>query len=208
MSSETNFTLTKLVVNSCISSCRCVSCPEDPQRGPDPQQSFLWQRRLCAAQVQCWLLPPWWLCRGDSDLSGTGFLEWFTALYLWVKFLKSAAHWQLLNIWCSNQILFFFPGESEGSGGSGSGSTPVINHGRVTAGQKPSYSVGDFITIECYSGYTLNGDPQIQYVGNNQWLPGVPTCQLSKCGCRNPSLTAMFYVQEKLFNAASFFILM
>ncbi|NXU00716.1 CR1L protein, partial [Buphagus erythrorhynchus] len=62
----------------------------------------------------------------------------------------------------------------------GSGSTPVISHGRVTAGQKPSYSVGDFITIECYSGYTLHGEPQIRYLGNNQWAPAVPSCQLSK----------------------------
>ncbi|KAM7025429.1 LOW QUALITY PROTEIN: membrane cofactor protein-like [Acridotheres tristis] len=59
-----------------------------------------------------------------------------------------------------------------------SGSTPVINHGRVTFGQKPSYSVGDFIAIECYSGYTLHGEPQNQYIGNNQWVPAVPTCQL------------------------------
>ncbi|XP_068852104.1 membrane cofactor protein-like isoform X3 [Aphelocoma coerulescens] len=61
----------------------------------------------------------------------------------------------------------------------GSGSTPVISYGRVTAGQKPSYSVGDFITIECYTGYTLHGEAQIQYIGNNQWVPAVPTCQLS-----------------------------
>ncbi|NXA81746.1 CR1L protein, partial [Thryothorus ludovicianus] len=61
----------------------------------------------------------------------------------------------------------------------GSGSTPVISNGRVTSGQKPSYSVGDFITIECYPGYTLQGEARIQYIGNNQWVPAVPTCQLS-----------------------------
>ncbi|NWW33349.1 CR1L protein, partial [Panurus biarmicus] len=61
----------------------------------------------------------------------------------------------------------------------GSGSTPVISYGRVTAGQKPSYSVGDFITIECYTGYTLQGEARIQYIGDNQWVPAVPTCQLS-----------------------------
>ncbi|XP_063274748.1 membrane cofactor protein isoform X2 [Prinia subflava] len=61
----------------------------------------------------------------------------------------------------------------------GSGSTPVISYGRVTAGQKPSYSVGDFISIECYTGYSLHGEPRIQYVGNNQWEPAVPSCQLS-----------------------------
>ncbi|NXH80660.1 C4BPA protein, partial [Edolisoma coerulescens] len=62
----------------------------------------------------------------------------------------------------------------------GSGSTPVISYGRVTAGQKPSYSVGDFITFECYTGYTLHGEARIQYIGDNQWVPAVPTCQLSK----------------------------
>lgn len=71
----------------------------------------------------------------------------------------------------------FSPGVSEGSG-----STPVISYGRVTAGQKPSYSVGDVITIECYTGYTLHGEAQIQYIGDNQWAPAVPTCQLSKYG--------------------------
>ncbi|NWI48256.1 C4BPA protein, partial [Picathartes gymnocephalus] len=63
---------------------------------------------------------------------------------------------------------------------AGSGSTPVINHGRVTVGQKPSYSEGDFITIECYTGYTLHGEARIQYAGDNLWVPAVPTCQLSK----------------------------
>uniref|UniRef100_A0A8C0U157 Membrane cofactor protein-like n=1 Tax=Cyanistes caeruleus TaxID=156563 RepID=A0A8C0U157_CYACU len=63
----------------------------------------------------------------------------------------------------------------------GSGSTPVINYGRVAAGEKSSYSVGDFITIECYTGYTLQGEPRIQYTGDNQWVPAVPSCQLSKC---------------------------
>uniref|UniRef100_A0A8D2MU17 Sushi domain-containing protein n=1 Tax=Zonotrichia albicollis TaxID=44394 RepID=A0A8D2MU17_ZONAL len=62
----------------------------------------------------------------------------------------------------------------------GSGSTPVISHGRVIEGEKPSYSVGDFITIECYPGYTLHGEARIQYIGNNQWVPAVPTCQLSE----------------------------
>ncbi|NWV23167.1 CR1L protein, partial [Origma solitaria] len=60
-----------------------------------------------------------------------------------------------------------------------SGSTPVISYGRVTAGEKPSYSPGDFITIECYSGYTLHGEARIEYLGNNQWSPAVPSCKLS-----------------------------
>ncbi|NWU99169.1 CR1L protein, partial [Upupa epops] len=59
------------------------------------------------------------------------------------------------------------------------GSTPHISHGRVIEGQKPVYSVGDFITIECYSGYTLHGEPRIQYTGQNRWTPEVPTCHLS-----------------------------
>ncbi|NXN98948.1 CR1L protein, partial [Rhinopomastus cyanomelas] len=58
-------------------------------------------------------------------------------------------------------------------------STPHISHGRVIEGQKPVYSVGDFITIECYSGYTLHGEARIQYTGQNQWTPEVPTCHLS-----------------------------
>ncbi|NXX53300.1 C4BPA protein, partial [Scopus umbretta] len=57
--------------------------------------------------------------------------------------------------------------------------TPDINHGRVIDGKKSSYSVGDFITIECYAGYTLHGEARIQYIGENQWHPAVPTCQLS-----------------------------
>ncbi|NXL56206.1 C4BPA protein, partial [Chordeiles acutipennis] len=61
-----------------------------------------------------------------------------------------------------------------------SGFTPHINYGRVVDGKKPSYSIGDFITIECYAGYTLHGEARIQYIGENQWIPGVPTCQLSK----------------------------
>ncbi|NXY85334.1 C4BPA protein, partial [Alcedo cyanopectus] len=63
---------------------------------------------------------------------------------------------------------------------AGSGFTPHINYGRVIDGEKPSYSFGDVITIECYSGYTLHGEARIQYIGGNQWAPEVPTCQLSK----------------------------
>ncbi|NXC66373.1 C4BPA protein, partial [Anhinga anhinga] len=62
----------------------------------------------------------------------------------------------------------------------GSDFTPHIKYGRVIDGQKPSYSVGDFITIECYVGYTLHGEARIEYIGGNQWIPGVPTCHLSK----------------------------
>ncbi|NXF09637.1 C4BPA protein, partial [Smithornis capensis] len=59
------------------------------------------------------------------------------------------------------------------------GSAPVINYGRIVEGQKPFYSVGDRITVECYAGYTLHGEAQIHYVGGNQWAPAVPTCHLS-----------------------------
>ncbi|NXK68932.1 CR1L protein, partial [Sylvietta virens] len=91
---------------------------------------------------------------------------------------------------------------------AGSGSTPVISHGRVTSGQKPSYSVGDFITIECYTGYTLHGEAQIQYIGNNQWVPAVPTCQLSKYGLQKLHclivvvvvLLAAFWIYKKFFS--------
>ncbi|XP_010174404.2 C4b-binding protein alpha chain [Antrostomus carolinensis] len=69
-----------------------------------------------------------------------------------------------------------------------SGYTPHINYGSVVDGEKPSYSVGDFITIECYSGYTLHGEARIQYIGENRWIPGVPTCQLS------PYVTAIICV--------------
>ncbi|NXF98243.1 C4BPA protein, partial [Eubucco bourcierii] len=61
----------------------------------------------------------------------------------------------------------------------GSDSTPHIHNGRVVDGHKPLYNVGDFITIECYAGYTLHGSARIQYVGKNQWTPEVPTCHLS-----------------------------
>ncbi|XP_074971942.1 membrane cofactor protein-like isoform X1 [Phalacrocorax aristotelis] len=69
-----------------------------------------------------------------------------------------------------------------------SGFAPYIKYGRVIDGQNRSYSVGDFITIECYAGYTLHGEARIQYIGHNQWNPGVPTCQLS------PYITAIICV--------------
>ncbi|NWV38865.1 CR1L protein, partial [Grantiella picta] len=89
----------------------------------------------------------------------------------------------------------------------GSGSTPVISFGRVIAGEKPSYSVGDFITIECYTGYTLHGEARIQYIGNNQWSPAVPSCQLSKYGLQKLLLVivvvvvllAAFWIYKKFF---------
>ncbi|NXC03680.1 C4BPA protein, partial [Orthonyx spaldingii] len=89
----------------------------------------------------------------------------------------------------------------------GSGSTPVINYGRITTGEKPSYSVGDFITIECYTGYTLHGEPRIQYIGNNQWEPAVPSCQLSGYVIAIISvvvvvvvLLAAFWIYKKFFS--------
>ncbi|KAM6398966.1 membrane cofactor protein-like isoform 2-T2 [Rhynochetos jubatus] len=76
------------------------------------------------------------------------------------------------NIWSSLQ--------SCACGSVSSGFTPVINNGRVIDGEKPlHYFVGDFIVIECDPGYTLHGEARIQYIGENQWNPGVPTCQLS-----------------------------
>ncbi|NWI14263.1 CR1 protein, partial [Crypturellus soui] len=58
--------------------------------------------------------------------------------------------------------------------------TPHIPFGRVISGLKTSYSKGDIITIECYAGYTLHGEANIQYAGKNLWIPEVPTCRLSK----------------------------
>uniref|UniRef100_A0A8C3KPM9 Sushi domain-containing protein n=1 Tax=Calidris pygmaea TaxID=425635 RepID=A0A8C3KPM9_9CHAR len=87
-----------------------------------------------------------------------------------------------------------------------SDSTPSINHGRVIDGQKPSYSVGDFITIECYTGYTLHGEARLQYVGENRWNPGVPTCQLSfffflpKVIVAIVVLLAAFWIYKKFFS--------
>ncbi|NXM26136.1 C4BPA protein, partial [Oxyruncus cristatus] len=89
----------------------------------------------------------------------------------------------------------------------GSGSTPVINYGRVVVGQKPSYAVGDCITVECYAGYTLHGEAEIRYMGGNQWAPGVPTCQLSgyviACICVLVVivvLLAAFWAYKKFFS--------
>ncbi|NWH56096.1 C4BPA protein, partial [Geococcyx californianus] len=88
-----------------------------------------------------------------------------------------------------------------------SGFTPDINHGRVIDGQKPSYTVGDFITIECYPGYALHGAGRIQYAGENQWIPGVPTCQLPCFFFIIPKvivaivvLLAAFWVYKKFFS--------
>ncbi|XP_059573678.1 complement component receptor 1-like protein isoform X2 [Alligator mississippiensis] len=66
-----------------------------------------------------------------------------------------------------------------------SASTPtatvlVIAHGRIIDGPKPPYAVGDNITIECDAGYTLHGEAKIQYVGGNQWKPGIPSCHLKE----------------------------
>ncbi|NXC31522.1 C4BPA protein, partial [Campylorhamphus procurvoides] len=89
----------------------------------------------------------------------------------------------------------------------GSGSTPVISNGRVVVGQKPSYFVGDYIMIECYTGYTLHGAAEIQYMGGNQWAPEVPTCKLSgyvtACICVLVVLVALlaaFWAYKKFFS--------
>ncbi|XP_050183003.1 membrane cofactor protein isoform X2 [Myiozetetes cayanensis] len=100
------------------------------------------------------------------------------------------------------------PGISSGSTpGISSGSTPGINYGRVVVGQKPSYVVGDCITIECYAGYTLHGEAEIRYMGGNQWAPEVPTCQLSgyviACICVLVVivvLLAAFWTYKKFFS--------
>uniref|UniRef100_A0A7M4DV39 Sushi domain-containing protein n=1 Tax=Crocodylus porosus TaxID=8502 RepID=A0A7M4DV39_CROPO len=60
------------------------------------------------------------------------------------------------------------------------GTAPVIPHGRIIHGPKPPYAVGHSITIECDAGYTLHGEANIQYVGGNQWKPGIPSCELKR----------------------------
>ncbi|NWI64735.1 C4BPA protein, partial [Todus mexicanus] len=87
------------------------------------------------------------------------------------------------------------------------GVTPHISYGRVIEGQKPFYTAGDFITIECYTGYTLNGEARIQYIGGNRWTPGVPTCQLSKLFLILPQvivaivvILAAFWIYKKFFS--------
>ncbi|XP_034626442.1 complement receptor type 1-like isoform X4 [Trachemys scripta elegans] len=55
----------------------------------------------------------------------------------------------------------------------------VIHHGTVKSGAKPPYSVGDHVTIECSTSYTLHGEPNIQCTGEFQWKPAIPECSLS-----------------------------
>ncbi|XP_067404732.1 membrane cofactor protein-like isoform X3 [Emydura macquarii macquarii] len=55
----------------------------------------------------------------------------------------------------------------------------IIGNGRIKSGEKSNYSIGDIVTIECYTGYTLHGEPTLQYVGRNKWEPKIPICKLS-----------------------------
>ncbi|XP_053882860.1 C4b-binding protein alpha chain-like isoform X2 [Malaclemys terrapin pileata] len=55
----------------------------------------------------------------------------------------------------------------------------VIRHGTVKSGAKPPYSVGDHVTIECSTSYTLHGEPNIQCTNEFQWKPAIPECRLS-----------------------------
>uniref|UniRef100_A0A8C7ECQ3 Membrane cofactor protein-like n=1 Tax=Nothoprocta perdicaria TaxID=30464 RepID=A0A8C7ECQ3_NOTPE len=75
---------------------------------------------------------------------------------------------------------------------------PHISHGRIIAGLKSSYSVGDVITIECYAGYTLHGEANIQYSGENRWTPEVPTCHLSKYELQKFPLALKMYIMGGL----------
>ncbi|XP_059573555.1 mucin-2 [Alligator mississippiensis] len=54
-----------------------------------------------------------------------------------------------------------------------------IPNGRIIAGPKPPYLIGDNVTIQCYPGFTMYGEPRIQYIGGNQWEPGIPSCRLN-----------------------------
>ncbi|NXK46841.1 C4BPA protein, partial [Chauna torquata] len=96
------------------------------------------------------------------------------------------------NIWSSIQNCACDPVHSD--------SSPVISHGRIIDGEKPTYSVGDFITIECYAGYTLHGAARIAYMGEGQWSPGVPTCRLSKLVVAVLMFLAAFWIYKKFFS--------
>ncbi|XP_019369296.1 PREDICTED: complement receptor type 2-like [Gavialis gangeticus] len=54
-----------------------------------------------------------------------------------------------------------------------------IPNGRIIAGPKPPYLIGDNVTIQCNPGFTMYGEPRIQYIGGNQWEPGIPSCRLN-----------------------------
>ncbi|XP_065450648.1 complement component receptor 1-like protein isoform X5 [Chrysemys picta bellii] len=55
----------------------------------------------------------------------------------------------------------------------------VIPHATVKSGAKPPYYVGDHVTIECFTSYTLHGEPNIQCTDEFQWKPAIPECSLS-----------------------------
>lgn len=55
-----------------------------------------------------------------------------------------------------------------------------IRNGRIIYGEKEYYNIGDEVTIQCDIGYILIGSPKINYIGGKQWLPNIPTCDLSK----------------------------
>nr|XP_028590270.1 C4b-binding protein alpha chain-like [Podarcis muralis] len=54
-----------------------------------------------------------------------------------------------------------------------------IRNGRIIYGEKEYYNIGDEVTIQCDIGYILIGSPKINYIGGKQWLPNIPTCDLS-----------------------------
>uniref|UniRef100_A0A8D0H9U9 Sushi domain-containing protein n=1 Tax=Sphenodon punctatus TaxID=8508 RepID=A0A8D0H9U9_SPHPU len=54
-----------------------------------------------------------------------------------------------------------------------------ISKGTIASGKKDIYVVGDTIVIECYTGYTLHGEPVIRYIGAGTWKPKIPSCELS-----------------------------
>uniref|UniRef100_A0A8C3IMG9 Sushi domain-containing protein n=1 Tax=Chrysemys picta bellii TaxID=8478 RepID=A0A8C3IMG9_CHRPI len=56
---------------------------------------------------------------------------------------------------------------------------PVSTHRNVKSGAKHHYVVGDNVTIECSTVYTLHGEPNIQCTGELQWKPAIPECSLS-----------------------------
>ncbi|XP_065258494.1 C4b-binding protein alpha chain-like isoform X3 [Emys orbicularis] len=55
----------------------------------------------------------------------------------------------------------------------------VIPHRNVKSGAKHHYVVGDNVTIECSTLYTVHGEPNIRCTDEFQWKPAIPECRLS-----------------------------
>nr|XP_025034345.1 complement receptor type 2-like [Pelodiscus sinensis] len=54
-----------------------------------------------------------------------------------------------------------------------------IEHGHVTHEEKHHNAVGDVVNIECYTGYSLHGQPKIECTAEHSWQHEIPKCKLS-----------------------------